>query len=125
RHAPRAPPPAAAATARAADARLVLHQLAEAADGQDWTSAARARWAAEIATARDSFEASIAETEREHHNDLPIHPARVARELTETIDPDATVVIDSFTMSGWIAQWFKAHFAGQILDARPLAPVGP
>jgi hypothetical protein len=34
------------------------------------------------------------------------------------------VVIDSFTMSGWMSQWFHARFAGQILDAGPLAPVG-
>src|SRR5262245_16243225 len=106
------------------DARLVLRQLAEAAQGQDWTSDTRARWAAEVAAVRGTFEAAIAETERDHHADLPIHPARVAREIAETIDPDATVVIDSFTMSGWIAQWFKARFPGQILDAGPLAPVG-
>ena len=40
------------------------------------------------------------------------------------IDRDATLVIDSFTMSGWMAQWFRARFPGQILDAGPLAPVG-
>jgi hypothetical protein len=39
------------------------------------------------------------------------------------IDPDATIVIDSFTMSGWMSQWFHARFPGQILDAGPLAPV--
>jgi acetolactate synthase-1/2/3 large subunit len=55
---------------------------------------------------------------------MPIHPARVARELRETIDPDVTIVIDSFTMSGWISQYFHARFPGQILDAGPLAPVG-
>jgi acetolactate synthase-1/2/3 large subunit len=40
------------------------------------------------------------------------------------IDSDATIVIDSFTMSGWMSQWFHARFPGQILDAGPLAPVG-
>jgi acetolactate synthase-1/2/3 large subunit len=52
------------------------------------------------------------------------YPARVARELCEVIDPDATIVIDSFTMSGWMSQWFHARSPGQILDAGPLAPVG-
>ena len=57
-------------------------------------------------------------------NDTPIHPARIARELCDVIDPDATIVIDSFTMSGWISQSFLARFPGQVLDAGPLAPVG-
>src|SRR5262249_49536548 len=106
------------------DARLVLRQLLEATQGQDWTNTARAKWVAEVATARGNFEAAIAETERQHHEDMPIQRARVARELAEMIDSDATVVIDSFTMSGWTAQWFKARFPGQLLDAGPLAPVG-
>jgi acetolactate synthase I/II/III large subunit len=57
-------------------------------------------------------------------NATPIHPARIARELCDVIDPDATIVIDSFTLSGWISQSFLARFPGQILDAGPLAPVG-
>jgi Thiamine pyrophosphate enzyme, C-terminal TPP binding domain len=44
---------------------------------------------------------------------MPIHPARVARELRETI------VIDSFTMSGWMSQYFHTRFLGQILRRRP------
>jgi acetolactate synthase-1/2/3 large subunit len=40
------------------------------------------------------------------------------------LDADATVVIDSFTLSGWMSQWFKATFPGQVVDAGPLAPVG-
>src|SRR5215467_12487009 len=40
------------------------------------------------------------------------------------LDRDATLVIDSFTLSGWLSQWFAARFPGQILDAGPLAPVG-
>jgi acetolactate synthase-1/2/3 large subunit len=40
------------------------------------------------------------------------------------MDRDATIVIDSFTMSGWMTQWFVARFPGQVIDAGPLAPVG-
>ena len=40
------------------------------------------------------------------------------------IDRDATLVIDSFTLCGWLSQWFTARFPGQIVDAGPLAPVG-
>ena len=73
---------------------------------------------------RTNFDRVIVEQEHKHHDDTPVHPARVARELCEVIDPHATIVIDSFTMSGWMSQWFHARFPGQILDAGPLAPVG-
>src|SRR5256886_13332622 len=40
------------------------------------------------------------------------------------MDDDATLVVDSFTLSGWLSQCFGARFAGQVVDAGPLAPVG-
>ena len=106
------------------DAKLVLGQLGEAASKRDWTSAARASWLGEVEAVRAEYDRAAGEAERAHHDDLPIHPARIARELSEVVDRDATLVIDSFTMSGWMAQWFRARFPGQILDAGPLAPVG-
>jgi acetolactate synthase-1/2/3 large subunit len=106
------------------DAKLVLRQLCDAARSRDWNRPDRSDWLGEVAEARTNFDRVIAELEHKHHAVTPIHPARVARELCETIDPDATIVIDSFTMSGWMSQWFYARFPGQILDAGPLAPVG-
>jgi acetolactate synthase I/II/III large subunit len=106
------------------DAKLVLRQLCDGARGRDWKRPGQLDWLREVAEVRTNFDCVIAEQEDEHHNDSPIHPARVARELCEVIDRDATIVIDSFTMSGWMSQWFHARFPGQILDAGPLAPVG-
>jgi acetolactate synthase-1/2/3 large subunit len=106
------------------DAKLVLRQLCDAAQTKDWKRPGRSAWLKEVADVRTNFDRVIAEQEHKHHDDIPIHPARVARELCEVIDPEATIVIDSFTMSGWISQWFHARFPGQILDAGPLAPVG-
>jgi acetolactate synthase-1/2/3 large subunit len=106
------------------DAKLVLRQLSDAARANDWNRPGRSAWFRQVAEVRANFDRVIAEQEHEHHHDTPIHPARVARELCEAIDQDATIVIDSFTMSGWMSQWFNARFPGQILDAGPLAPVG-
>ena len=106
------------------DAKLVLQQLCEAARASDWKRQGQSDWLQEVADVRTNFDRVIVEQEHKHHDDTPIHPARVARELCEVIDPDATIVIDSFTMSGWMSQWFHARFPGQILDAGPLAPVG-
>src|SRR5205085_3400556 len=55
---------------------------------------------------------------------MPIHPARLTRDLLDLLARDATVVIDSFTLSGWLSQWLIARFPGQVVDAGPLAPVG-
>jgi acetolactate synthase-1/2/3 large subunit len=106
------------------DAKLVLRQLSEAARANDWKRPVQSDWHREVAGVRTNFYRAIVEQEHTHHDDTPIHPARLARELCEVIDPDATIVIDSFTMSGWMSQWFYARFPGQILDAGPLAPVG-
>jgi len=73
---------------------------------------------------REAYERTIAETEKKTHEQTPIHPDRLCRELCEVLDRDATVVIDSFTLSGWMTQWFRSRFPGQVVDAGPLAPVG-
>jgi len=106
------------------DPKFVLRQLGEAARAKDWNRSGESDWLRELAEVRANFERAIGELEHEHHADTPIHPARIARELCEVIDPDATIVIDSFTMSGWMSQWFHARFPGQIVDSGPLAPVG-
>ncbi|MBV8134298.1 MAG: thiamine pyrophosphate-binding protein, partial [Deltaproteobacteria bacterium] len=85
------------------DPKLVLRQLCDAAGLKDWRRLTDSDWLREIAEVRTNFDRAIAEAEQEHHTDKPIHPARVARELCEVIDPDATIVIDSFTMSGWMS----------------------
>jgi acetolactate synthase I/II/III large subunit len=106
------------------DPKLVLHQLLDIAQARDWSRLRRSAWVQEVAEARTNYHRQISENERGVHDQAPIHPARVARELCETIDQDATVVIDSFTMSGWMSQWLQPRFPGQVIDAGPLAPVG-
>jgi acetolactate synthase-1/2/3 large subunit len=78
----------------------------------------------EVRAVRERHRAEIEAQERAVHDAVPIHPARLVRELVEVIDDDATLVVDSFTLSGWLSQWLPARFPGQILDAGPLAPVG-
>src|SRR6516164_2014263 len=94
------------------DAKLVLRQLCGAARANDWKRLAQSEWLQEVADVRTNFDRVIVEQEHKHHDDTPIHPVRVARELCAVIDPDATIVIDSFTMSGWMSQWFNARFPG-------------
>jgi len=81
-------------------------------------------WLREVTQVRDTFEQALRAQEAEVHDAVPIHPARLTSELLDVMDDDATLVIDSFTLSGWLSQWFGARFPGQIVDAGPLAPVG-
>jgi acetolactate synthase-1/2/3 large subunit len=108
------------------DPKLVLRQLIDAAKRLGITAKRRAesKWLREMGEVRATYERTIDETEKKTHDQTPIHPDRLCRELCQVLDRDATVIIDSFTLSGWMTQWFRARFPGQVVDAGPLAPVG-
>jgi acetolactate synthase-1/2/3 large subunit len=82
------------------------------------------QWVKEIGEARANFERMIREQEKKVSGNRPLHPARLAKDLVTALDKNATVIIDSFTLSGWMSQWFTCRFPGQVVDAGPLAPVG-
>ena len=106
------------------DPKLVLRQLLDGAAARGLDGARYASWRREVAEVRNAFDRTLAEQARAARDAVPIHPARVVDELVTVMEPDATLVVDSFTLSGWLSQWFGARFAGQIVDAGPLAPVG-
>jgi acetolactate synthase-1/2/3 large subunit len=108
------------------DPKVVLRQLLARARerGLDGDTRANGAWVADVARARAEFDGALREQEASVHGATPIHPARLVRDLLSVIDRDATIVIDSFTLSGWLSQWLVARFPGQIVDAGPLAPVG-
>lgn len=107
------------------DPKLVLRQLLDAAGRRPSQPSRRdPAWLAEVAQVRTRFDEAMRAQEAEVHEIAPIHPARLTRDVCELMDRDATVVIDSFTLSGWFSQWLVARFPGQIVDAGPLAPVG-
>lgn len=108
------------------DPKLVLRQLIDAARQLqvDFQSQRDAEWNDEIATVRANYERTIDTRERQTRATVPVHPDFLARSLCEIMDRDATLILDSFTMSGWLTQWFVARFPGQVIDAGPLAPVG-
>ena len=108
------------------DPKLVLRQLIDTAKRLrlDFSRHADSAWLKEVAQVRANYQRTIDERERGTRASVPVHPDYLARTLCEVMDPDATIVIDSFTMSGWMTQWFTARFPGQVVDAGPLAPVG-
>jgi acetolactate synthase-1/2/3 large subunit len=106
------------------DPKLVLLQMIEAAKAMDFSNREGSTWLDELGEARRNFEDMIAERSSQHEDETPMHPDRVLRDLVWVMDDDATMVVDSFTLSGYVSHWFKSRFPGQLLDAGPLAPVG-
>ncbi len=108
------------------DPKLVLRQLINRAKELrlDFSKNRSSQWNKELAQVRANFGQMIAEQEKKVAHNRPLHPARLAKDLTSVIDKSATVIIDSFTLSGWMSQWLACRFPGQVLDAGPLAPVG-
>lgn len=108
------------------DPKLVLEQIiAKVKERKDkFDSQERLQWLADISKARVAFQAVLDQQEKEVHDTVPTHPHRLAKDLVSVLDKDATIVIDSFTLSGYMSNWFASRFPGQIVDAGPLAPVG-
>jgi len=108
------------------DPKLVLRQLLDAAVARGIAAGPRRQgpWLEEVGTVRRRFDEARRAQEASVHAAHPIHPARLVRELVEVLDRDATVVVDSFTLSGWLSDWLHVRFPGQVIDAGPLAPVG-
>ncbi|MGR9090073.1 MAG: thiamine pyrophosphate-binding protein [Gammaproteobacteria bacterium] len=108
------------------DPKLVARQLIDRIKElkADFSHRATSPWLKQMAEVRGNYEQTIAERAAATHNETPIHPDRLTRDLVSVIDDDATLVVDSFTLSGYTSQWFTAHRMGQIVDAGPLAPVG-
>jgi acetolactate synthase-1/2/3 large subunit len=108
------------------DSKLVLQQMLDLAKQRhaEFERKSGSPWLKKVAEARATFAQTIDTRETKVHNDVPIHPDRLVRDLVDALDPSATAVIDSFTLSGYMSHWFPARFPGQIVDAGPLAPVG-
>ncbi len=109
------------------DPKLVLRQLIEAvkARKKDFRRPTRTpTWLGEVDTARENFRKMVRERAEKVRGELPIHPDRLIGDLVSVLDKDATIVVDSFTLSGYISHHWTVRFPGQIVDAGPLAPVG-
>lgn len=108
------------------DPKLVLRQMIDKIKELklDFSAKKNSTWLKEVAEARANYTRMVNEREEKFRNNVPIHPDRLTRDLVTVIDKNATVVIDSFTLSGYMSQWFVSRFPGQVVDAGPLAPVG-
>jgi acetolactate synthase I/II/III large subunit len=108
------------------DPKLVLRQMINRIKELklDFSKNRTSTWTKELADVRTNFERQVSDNAKKFVANRPIHPSRLTRDLISVLDKNATVVIDSFTLSGWMSQNFVCRFPGQVIDAGPLAPVG-
>lgn len=55
---------------------------------------------------------------------VPIHPARLCKEIRDFIDRDATIVIDGGDISGWGSRSFRTYKPGHLLRVTPTGTLG-
>jgi acetolactate synthase I/II/III large subunit len=108
------------------DPKLVLRQMIDKIKQMklNFEVKAGSEWNRQVGQNRKEFEQTILAREKQHANITPIHPDRIVKDLVSTIDKDAIVINDSFTLSGYLSQWLTVHSTGQMVDAGPFAPVG-
>jgi len=83
---------------------------------KEWLEFVRKTKEADIAANR-----AAVEKVRDHR---PIHPDFLAQEVMDFLDKDATIILDSYSMSGFSTDKICARFAGQIMDGATWSGVG-
>jgi acetolactate synthase I/II/III large subunit len=108
------------------DPKLVLRQMIDRIKELklDFSKNRNSEWTKQVAATRERFEQQIREQNSKVVGNTPIHPARLCEDLIKVMDKNATTIIDSFTLSGWMSRAFTCRFMGAVVDAGPLAPVG-
>jgi acetolactate synthase-1/2/3 large subunit len=108
------------------DPKIVLQQMIKRIKELklDFSKNKTSPWVKQVWETRQRFDNTIKEQNGKVSKNQPIHPARLCEDLITVLDKNATTVIDSFTLSGWMSRAFTCRFMGQVVDAGPLAPVG-
>ncbi len=97
--------------------KLVLRQMIDCARGYMKEMPQRKEWLEYLERCRQAYEKGLEGDEAEYQDEVPIHPWVLAREVARSLDPDATVILDSLLCSAYLTDKIKASFSGQILDS--------
>jgi acetolactate synthase-1/2/3 large subunit len=111
-----------------ANPKLVLKQMIDCAKDLIKNKPDRTEWITEVRKAEEDYlkekQQKPAEQIEAVRNAKPINPHFLAHEVVNFLDDSATVILDSFSMSGFTTDKIKANYAGQILDAATDGGVG-
>lgn len=103
------------------DAKAVLRQMIEEARDRcrgrmelPWVEQCRQ----EYKNQQEMFEALM------NSDSVPVHPARMCKEIRDFIDRDATIIVDGGEISGWGFMSLRCYEAGHFLSVVPTGTLG-
>ena len=102
--------------------RIVLRQMIEQVKGIK-KKVSRSAWIGELSSITKAMDEQAAGPC--NSDALPIHPARLGKEIIEFLDKDAIVVLDGGdNTGGWFAPLLKPQFMGQMMSSGSLGCLG-
>jgi len=104
--------------------KQVLRQMIDCAKDLMKGKPDRSEWLGIVSKIREDDRAKTKEAVEKVRNNKSIHPDFLAAELVDFLDKDATIILDSFSMAGFMTDKLRASFAGQILDGATWSGVG-
>lgn len=104
--------------------KLVLQQCLDVMDKNKTSPPDREEWMGLLQQVKARHKQRLQERVQKLTPLRPIHPDLVASQLVDVLDHDATIILDSFTLSGYVSEHFEASFPGQVLDAGLQIAVG-
>jgi acetolactate synthase-1/2/3 large subunit len=84
----------------------------------------RPEWMARLRAVREKNASRRREMAAKYADRAPIHTYELTDVLADMVDPDATVIYDSYSGSLYLTDAVQARFAGQLLDAGPRVALG-
>lgn len=93
--------------------KLVLRQMLNYLRGNGYQPPQRMPWLEHLHRCRRAYEDTLAQDETEYEAHTPVHPWVLAREIAEFLDPNATIILDSFLVSTYLTDKIKATFPGR------------
>lgn len=109
--------------------RVVLKQMCDAFSAAGLHPPVdRDAWIAEIQTRQQAADSTLAERAMKYKDHEPVHHGYLSKVLWDTCEDlyggTNRLIIDGYTISGFIPPFPKARYSGQILDASEQAGVG-
>jgi len=103
------------------DARAVLKQMIDEAQDR-CRGREESPWVEECRSQRKAQQEQL-ETLM-NSDSVPVHPARLCREIRDFLDRDATIVVDGGDTSGWGFRCLRSYQPGHMLGVAPTGTLG-
>ena len=97
--------------------KLVLRQMLNLLKVNGHEPEERLAWLEHLERCRQAYEQGLAQDEGEYRQRVPLHPWVLGGEIVDFLDPNATIILDSFLGSTYLTDRIKARFPGQVMDA--------